>query len=56
MPGPLRSRNFAIVDSGDRGASSWMHEPESPTAIIASRTPCSALVSSWSRVMPYVDR
>ena len=27
MPGPLRSRNFAIVDSGVSGASSWMHEP-----------------------------
>ena len=27
MPGPERSRNFAIVDSGVSGASSWMHEP-----------------------------
>ena len=27
MPWPLRSRNFAIVDSGVSGASSWMQEP-----------------------------
>ena len=32
MPGPERSRNFAIVESGSSGASSWMQEPESPTA------------------------
>ena len=29
----------------DSGASNWMQEPLSPTAIIASRTPCSSLVS-----------
>lgn len=54
MPGPLRSRNFAIVDSGERGASRRMHEPDSPTPIIASRTPCSSFVSSWSIRIPYV--
>ena len=52
MPWPLRSRNFAIVDSGESGASSWMHEPEAPTRIIASRTPCSSLTSSWASSMP----
>lgn len=41
-----------MVDSGDSGASSWMCEPEPPTAIIASRTPCSSLTSSWARVIP----
>ena len=25
-PGPLRSRNFAIGESGLSGASSWMHD------------------------------
>ena len=43
---------MAIVDSGESGASSWMHEPESPTAIIASRTPCSSLTSSWASDIP----
>jgi hypothetical protein len=45
-----------MVDSGDSGASSWMHEPDSPTAIIASPTPCSSLTSSCVRVIPYVSR
>ena len=31
-----------------------MQEPESPTAIIASRTPCSSLTSSWASRMPKV--
>ena len=31
-----------------------MQEPESPTATIASRTPCSSLVSSWTTCMPKV--
>ena len=56
MPGPERSRNFAIVDSGVSGASSWMHDPESPTATIASRTPCSSLVSSCTVSMPKTSR
>ena len=44
-----------MVLSGDSGASSWMQEPESPTATMASRTPCSSLVSSWATVMPRVS-
>ena len=31
-----------------------MCEPESPTAIIASRTPCSSLTSSWASRIPKV--
>ena len=53
-PGPLRSRNFAIVESAVSGASSWTHDPLSPTAIIASRTPWSSLVSSWTQRIPNV--
>ena len=45
-----------MVDSGVRGASSCTHDPESPTAIIASRTPCSSLVSSCTSRMPNVSR
>ena len=60
MPGPDRSRNFAIVDSGESGARSWMHEAvptgSPPTDIIASRTPCSSLVSSWATRIPKVSR
>ena len=33
-----------------------MQDPESPTPSIASRTPCSSLVSSWSTSMPNLSR
>ena len=50
-PGPERSRNFAIVEVSSIGASSWMQDPESPTATMASRTPCSSLVSwCWTSI------
>src|SRR5687768_3379259 len=52
MPGPFLSRNFPIVVSGDSGESSWMYEPLSPTASIASRTPCSSLTSVWTQRIP----
>ena len=38
-----------MVESGVSGASSWTHDRTSPTASIASRTPCSSLTSSWAR-------
>ena len=38
--------NFAIVDCSFSGASSWMRVLPSPTASMASRTPCSSLTSS----------
>ena len=44
--------NFAIVDSGVSGASSWMRVSPFPTASIASRTPCSSLVSSCTDCTP----
>ena len=43
-----------MVESALSGASSWMHEPLSPTAIIASRTPWSSFVSSCTQAMPKV--
>ena len=46
----------ALVDSGVSGASSWIRVSPSPTASIASRTPCSSLVSSWRTCMPNVSR
>ena len=52
MPGPRCRRNFAIGDASDSGASNWIDEPESPTDSIASRTPCSSLISSCATVMP----
>ena len=55
-PGPLRSRNWPIVESGASGASSWRQEPESPTASIASRTPCSSLTSWCTQRMPKARR
>ena len=55
-PGPDRSRNFAIVESGVSGASSWMQLPESPTPSIASRTPCSSFTSSWTTTSPKARR
>ncbi len=53
-PGPLRSRNFAMVDSGLSGASSCTQPPAGvgPTESIASRTPCSVLVSVCTQRMP----
>ena len=42
----------AIVDSGVSGASSWMRVSPPPTASIASRTPCSSLVSSCTDCTP----
>ena len=53
-PGPDRSRNFAIAESGRSGASSWMRVSPSPTASIASRTPCSSLISSCTACRPKV--
>ena len=41
-----------MVESGVTGESSWTQEPLSPTAIIASWTPWSSLVSSWTQVIP----
>ena len=40
-----------MVEVSSSGASSWMQDPESPTATIASRTPCSSLVSwCWTSI------
>ena len=55
-PRAERSRNLAIVELSSSGASSWMQEPESPTATIASRTPCSSLVSWCGTSIPKVSR
>ena len=53
MPGPDLSRNLAIVLFSFSGASSWMHEVESPTSIIASATPCSSFTSRCAMRIPY---
>ena len=45
-----------MVEVSSIGASSWMQEPESPTATMASRTPCSSLVSWWTTDMPNTSR
>ena len=52
----VREAMVAVGDSGPSGASSWMNEPESPTATIASRTPCSSLVSSCATRIPNTSR
>ena len=43
-----------MVELGRSGASSWIRVLPSPTASIASRTPCSALTSSCTLSMPNV--
>ena len=45
----------AMLDVGGSGSCIQLLaplSPESPTATIASRTPCSSLVSSWATCMP----
>ena len=51
-PGPERPMNLAIVESSFSGASSWMRVSPSPTASIASWTPCSSLTSSCTECTP----
>ncbi len=48
--------NFPIGESGRSGARSWTAAPVSPGAdSIASRTPCSSLVSTWVATRPSVS-
>ena len=55
-PGPLRSMNFPIGESGRSGARSWIAAPASPGAdSMASRTPCSSFVSVWVATRPSVS-
>src|SRR3954463_15160950 len=60
MPGPLRSRNLPIAESGRSGASSWIAVmppwPPSAADSMASRTPCSSLTSVCVASRPKVSR
>src|SRR5690242_6772421 len=56
MPGPLRSRNLPMAESGRSGARSWIAAPPSPADSIASRTPCSSLTSVCVASRPKVSR
>src|SRR6478735_10155564 len=60
MPGPFRSRNLPIAESGRSGASSWIAVmppwPPSVADSMASRTPCSSLTSVCVASRPKVSR
>src|SRR3954469_7227535 len=60
MPGPLRSRNLPIAESGRSGASNWiavmLSAPPSPADSMASRTPCSSLTSVCVASSPKASR
>src|SRR6478609_7185595 len=60
MPGPLRSRNLPMAESGRSGASSWIAVmppwPPSVADSMASRTPCSSLTSVCVASRPKVSR
>ena len=47
----LRTQAVSVAESGRAGASNWSRGP-SPTASMASRTPCSSLVSSCTQCKP----